>query len=52
MNEIDKLVRTFEVGITRRGGIRCDAVMCTEVVELLRKLKELKESNGYGNVKC
>jgi hypothetical protein len=32
----------------RRSGIRCDAVMCAEVVELLRELKELKNEEYKG----
>jgi hypothetical protein len=46
--EIEKLIKAFEAGITRRGGVRCDAVMCAEVVELLKEFKELKNEEYKG----
>jgi hypothetical protein len=49
VNDIEKLIRTFEVGITRRGGVRCDVVMCARVATMLEELKERRSNDVYSD---
>jgi hypothetical protein len=48
VNDIELLIKVFKSGMKRRNGIRCDAVMCAEVVELLREFKELNNEKHKG----
>jgi recombinational DNA repair protein (RecF pathway) len=43
MPDIELLIKTFEIGMMRRSGIRCDMNMCARVASKLRELQELKE---------
>ena len=46
MTDLELLIKTFELGMTRRSGIRCDAVMCAQVAAKLRELQKLKEDKA------
>jgi hypothetical protein len=37
--EIERLIRVFRPGVTRRNGIHCDAMTCSKVLVALRELK-------------
>lgn len=45
MTDIELLIKTFELGMMRRSGIRCDMSMCARVAEKLKELQKLKEAN-------
>lgn len=46
MTDLELLIKTFELGMMRRSGIRCDAVMCARVAEKLKELQKLKEEKA------
>jgi recombinational DNA repair protein (RecF pathway) len=43
VNDIELLIKVFEMGMMRRSGIRCDMAMCARVAAMLKELEKLKE---------
>jgi hypothetical protein len=49
MTDIELLIKTFELGMMRRSGIRCDMSMCARVAAMLKELKEWRSSNVHSD---
>jgi phosphopantetheine adenylyltransferase len=47
VTDLELLIKTFEIGLTRRSGIRCDAVMCAQVSAKLRELQKRMENEKH-----
>jgi hypothetical protein len=43
LTDLELLIKTFELGMMRRSGIRSDAVMCARVAAMLKELEALKD---------
>jgi phosphopantetheine adenylyltransferase len=44
LTDLELLIKTFELGMMRRSGIRCDAMMCAQVAAKLRELQKRMEN--------
>lgn len=45
MIDIEQTIKVLQTGLIRRQGIRCDTVMCGELVALLRELQKRREAD-------
>ena len=49
MIDIEQTIKVLQTGLIRSRGVRCDMVMCGELVVLLRELQKRREAEKDGD---
>ena len=44
--DIERMIKMFQTGVIRRCGVRCDAVVCGEVMAMLKELQKRRMINN------